>query len=77
MGQKPTGGYGLAMSEEVAYVSNGTAVLRLSWIEPSQGAILPQVITSPCILIKLPSDSYWRIHVLDQHGHLRAQVRVK
>ena len=77
MGQKPTGGYGLALNREIAVISDGAAVLSVSWIEPSEDAILPQVITSPCLAVILPKGSYTRIHLLDQNGHLRLQVAVK
>jgi hypothetical protein len=34
MGQKPTGGYGLELNREFAVISDDTAVLGVSWIEP-------------------------------------------
>ena len=76
MGQKPTGGYGLELNREVAVISDDAAVLRVSWIEPPKDAILPQVITSPCLAIILPKGPYSQIHLLDQDAHLRLQVGI-
>ena len=77
MGQKPTGGYGLELNREFAVVSDDTAVLRVSWIEPPKGAILPQIITSPCLAIILPKGTYSHIQLLDQDANLRLQLRIQ
>ena len=77
MGQKPTGGYGLELNRDFAVISDDTAVLSVSWIEPPKDAILPQIITSPCLAIILPKGPYSQIHLLDQDAHLRLQVRIE
>ena len=77
MGQKPTGGYGLELNREIAVISDDTAVLRVSWIDPPKGAILPQIITSPCLAIILPKGPYSKIQLLDQDAHLRLQLRIE
>lgn len=77
MGQKPTGGYGLELNHEIAVVSDDVAVVSVSWIEPQKDAIVPQVITSPCLVIILPKGSYSQIRLLDQNVHLRLQIRIK
>jgi hypothetical protein len=77
MGQKPTGGYGLELNREFAVISDDAAVLQVSWIEPPRGAILPQVITRPCLAIILPKGPYSSIQLLDQDAHLRLQLRTK
>jgi hypothetical protein len=77
MGQKPTAGFGLELNHMVAVVSEDMAVLRVSWIEPSKDAIVPQVITSPCLVIVLPKGPYSQIRLLDQSEHLRLQVHIK
>ena len=76
MGQKPTGGYGLKLNREFAVISDDTVVLRVSWIEPPKGAVLPQIITSPCLAVILPKGPYSQIHLLDQDAHLRLQFRI-
>ena len=77
MGQKPTGGYGLELNREFAVISDDTAVLSVSWIDPPKGAVLPQIITSPCLAVILPKGPYSQIHLLDQDAHLRLQVRIE
>jgi hypothetical protein len=77
MGQKPTGGYGLELNRESAIILNDTAVLRVSWIDPPKDAILPQIITSPCLAIILPKGPYSKIHLLDQDGRLRLQLHIE
>ena len=77
MGKKPTGGYGLELNREFAVISDNTAVLRVSWIEPPKGAVLPQIITSPCLAVILPKGPYSQIHLRDQDAHLRLQVHIE
>ena len=77
MGQKPTGGYGLELNREFAVISDDTAVLRVSWIDPPKGAILPQIITSPCLVIILPKGPYSQIQLLDQDAHLQLQLPIE
>ncbi len=77
MGQKPTGGYGLELNREFAVISEDAAILRVSWIEPPKGAILPQIITSPCLAVILPKGPYSQIHLIDQDEHLRLQFRIE
>jgi hypothetical protein len=76
MGQKPTGGYGLELNREFAVITEDTAVLRASWIDPPKGAILPQIITSPCLALILPKGPYSKIQLLDQEAYPRLQLRI-
>lgn len=76
MGQQPTGGYGMDLKQGFAVLSDDTAILKISWIEPPPGSILPQVITSPCLVIILPKGPYSRIHLLDQNNRLRMRVQI-
>ena len=77
MGQKPTGGYGLELKRESAVISDDTAVLTVSWIEPPKGAILPQIITSPCLAVILPKGPYSKIQLLDQDAHQRLKLHIE
>jgi hypothetical protein len=76
MGQKPTGGYGLELNREFAVITEDTAVLRVSWIDPPKGAILPQIITSPCLALILPKGPYSKIQLLDQEAYPRLQLHI-
>jgi hypothetical protein len=75
MGRKTTGGYFLKLKSTKARVLDDTAQVELEWREPSPGAIVTQVLTSPCILIALPRNgSYSRVQILDQNGRVRLTV---
>lgn len=68
-GDQPTPGYGFGLADfQSDGQSPGTARLTLNWRTPPRDAILPQVITQPCIVVALPRDSLQRIEVFDQHG---------
>ena len=77
MGQKPTGGYGLHLARESAAIKNEAAVLKVTWVEPQKGAMLPQMITSPCLAISLPKGPYSQIDVIDQNMQLRLQLNIE
>lgn len=74
MGTKPTGGYQLQLGQKNVIITNGFAFVKLVWVEPPAGAMLPQVITSPFVMIILPKTNYSRIHIIDQKGQKRLEV---
>ena len=77
MGLKTTGGYGLDLKQEFAVISDNTAVLSVFWIEPPKEAVLPQIITSPCLAISLPKGPYSQIQLLDQDARLRLKLPIE
>lgn len=74
MGEKPTGGYDLDLAQTAASVTDGTLVIRIDWIEPAPGAMVPQMITAPCLLVRVPRNGYGRVAVVDQHGTVRFRL---
>jgi hypothetical protein len=74
MGQKPTGGYGIELAEPHATLNDGEALIRLRWIEPAPGAIVTQILTSPCLIIALPKGAYGKIAITDENGKVREKV---
>ncbi len=76
MGQKPTPGYGLWPEQPVARLRGDVLEVILDWQSPPPGAILAQVITSPCMLIAIPRAGYKTIRVLDATGQVRASTPV-
>lgn len=74
MGNKNTGGYRLQLPRQDLVVKDGGAVLRVQWSEPAPGAIVTQVMTSPCLLVRMPLDDYHRIEVVDQNNHTRIKL---
>ncbi|MFO7642228.1 MAG: protease complex subunit PrcB family protein [Candidatus Competibacteraceae bacterium] len=73
MGSRSTAGYGLSLAEGAATVRDGVLTVRVDWGEPPPGALLAQVMTSPCLLVKMPAASFERIRVVDQQGQVRLE----
>ncbi|TJY59378.1 protease complex subunit PrcB family protein [Sinimarinibacterium sp. CAU 1509] len=75
MGQRHTGGYGIAVSGDATRVDS---VLKLyaTFFAPAQGAMTTQMITSPCVLVQLPPGGYDTVEVYDQTGAVRAAASV-
>ncbi|WP_455206097.1 protease complex subunit PrcB family protein [Kaarinaea lacus] len=76
MGQKRTGGYGLKLIEEPLTIDNDTAELVVHWQEPKPGYMVTQVLTNPCLFVKIPKGGFSQIRVKDQRGNVRAQLQV-
>ena len=74
MGQRPTGGYGIELAEPHATLDDGEALIRLRWIEPAPGAIVTQIVTSPCLIVSLPKGAYESIAITDEGGNLRETI---
>jgi hypothetical protein len=74
MGRKSTGGYRIELALDNFYIRDNTAFVTIRWIEPEKDAVLTQVITSPCIMVKLAKGGYTRIEVADQNGIVRAET---
>ena len=70
IGQRPTPGY--AVDVPAGSVTRKGASLTISavWQQPREGAILPQVITSPCIAITVPNVPYSTLKVVNQNGDI-------
>ena len=71
MGERPTAGYALALAEPGFEARKVGARLTLDWIEPPPGAYVAQVITSPCLVVRLPLRELGRLEVVDRRGRLR------
>ena len=74
MGKKPTGGYGIELAERHATLDDETALIRLRWSEPARGAIVTQVVTSPCLIVALPKDTYKEIALRDESGNVHEHI---
>ncbi len=68
MGKQPTAGYGLRLAENNAQVKENTAIIRLTVTTPAPNRPAAQVITSPCMLIKLPKAQYNSLMLVSQDG---------
>ncbi len=71
MGQRQTGGYLLNYQSQPIRFDGETLAITLSWQEPLPGYKQAQILTSPCLLLKLPTVPIERIRILDQDGVVR------
>jgi hypothetical protein len=71
MGQRSTGGYGIAVSRDGKLV-DGRLQLFATFFSPAPGSMRTQMITSPCVLVRLPDVEFSVVEVYDQDGELRA-----
>lgn len=76
MGRQLTAGYALSLSESNVELKDGDAVVKVSRIEPAEGSIQAQVLTSPCLMVKLPAKGFSRVRVVDQHDREFTSVTV-
>jgi hypothetical protein len=74
MGEQRTAGYGFDRNAIRAFVVNKTAVVELVVNRPAPGAITAAMMTSPCILIRLPADAYRHIRIQDQTEQLLTRI---
>lgn len=73
MGLKRTGGYRLSYTGDTTLSEDNWLQLGLQWHTPPKGAMLTQVITSPCLLLVVPKQEFRGVKVLDQTGAVRLQ----
>lgn len=71
MGQRPTGGYGLAVARS-AVLRGELVILSATFLSPSAGSIRSQALTSPCALVQLPPGRYTSVELQDPSGTTRA-----
>lgn len=77
MGQRTTGGYGLALHDPTVTIADhvGTVVVRFE--EPAPGMMVTQVLTSPCLLLRMTRGSLREVRVVDPAGVVRATAMVR
>ncbi len=73
MGQRSSGGYGVTVSRD-AQVRDGRVQLQGTFFAPKAGQMNIQMITSPCVLVRLPEGAWRAVEVSDQTGRLRASA---
>lgn len=76
MGQQTTGGYAIELADSMCHIKNEIASVTINWKSPASGAAVIQMITAPCILLKLQKGDFHSIQVIDQNGRLRATVDI-
>lgn len=73
MGERPSTGYALAVVR--AEHSERRLVLHVDWREPPRDAIVAQVVTRPCVIIRLPPVVIEEVRVVDRSGRTRITQR--
>jgi len=74
MGQRPTLGYGLVLRDTTATVVQESAEITLEWMTPARGSMVGQMITSPCLLLKVERGNYRALWFKDTQGQRRVHV---
>lgn len=77
MGSRPSAGFVLDLATTRLVQDSGDHVVAISWQEPAPGAVVAQVLTSPCLMIAIPSSISGPIEVRDQHGEMRYSLKRK
>lgn len=68
MGQKPTGGYDIAL-ENIALVPEDRLRVTVIATIPTEGAFVPQVLTSPYVLTVIERGAFSSVEFVDEGGH--------
>lgn len=76
MGQRSSGGHGLAVSRE-AFELDGRLRLQATFVSPAAGRMTTQMLTSPCVLLRVPATEWREVEVIDQDGQVRARGGVQ
>jgi hypothetical protein len=74
MGQRPTAGYGLALAEGSPQLKGDTLEIRVNWSEPAPDRLQAQVLTAPCLLLKIPATPFRQVTIIDQTGQVRVNT---
>ena len=74
MGSQPTPGYGLSLLSPTLQIEGDTASIALKWIKPPAGKMLPQMVTTPCLVLSIEKGDYTRLQIHDESGEVRYQM---
>ncbi len=76
MGRKPTPGYAVEVLVDSAVLQGGSMNIRSVWQQPAEGAILAQVLTSPCIAVSVSTTRYDTVKINNQQGDTVIEQRI-
>jgi hypothetical protein len=73
MGTRPSTGYRLnyLAPQHQVRLQGDSLRLGLAWQTPEPDSVQAQVMTQPCLVIKLPQRDFDRVRVVDQEGTVR------
>jgi hypothetical protein len=76
MGQRPTGGHAVELLDGKAIVEGGVAAFRVAFRSPAAGSVVTQMITSPCLAVRLPREGVREVKVAGEDGKVVAAATV-
>ena len=74
MGQQTSAGYSLQLARDEFRTYKGLAEITLRWKQPLPGMLAAQVITNPCVVVRLPVADYQHFQVVDTGGKVRVKA---
>jgi PrcB C-terminal len=77
MGRQPSAGYAVELARPVALVKGEVAGLQVALRRPAPGAITAQVLTAPCLVVKLPRQGLAEVKVADADGNVLGAVKLR
>lgn len=76
MGRQPTGGYALELADPPYRVVDEMLSIYVNWTTPPDGAAVIQMITAPCMLLKISKGGYRSIEIVDQKGGVQLSIDI-
>ena len=76
MGRQPTLGYRLGLNQTLPGIVDGRLEIVLDWIEPAKNMMVGEMLTSPCLLLKVERGPYHQVWFKDQFGLKRVSLAV-
>ena len=78
MGPQPSTGYLLNYipDQDNVWLAGATLVVSVDWSTPEPDSVQAQVITSPCLLLRLDKQPFQRVQVLDQNGEIKLENKL-
>jgi hypothetical protein len=77
MGQQRTAGYAIELARPVALVKGSVAGLQVILRSPEPGSVTAQVLTSPCLVVKLAKEGLDEVKVAGEDRKVLAEVKLK
>ncbi len=71
MGGQPSGGYGLKLLSERLVIDGQTARFALKWAALEADSVQIQMLTYPCLYLKVAKGDYTRLEVVDEEGAVK------
>jgi len=76
MGEKPNGGYGLALMSDDAKIENREARIQVRYSEPEPDGMYTQALVYPHLVIKMEKGAFDGIAVVDQNGSVMLRISI-